>query len=64
MRWRRVMPKRHLDPARWLCSSPRPEDLRGIAGVLGIRYRALSDGEFNHTTSRTPGRERTRAGPN
>lgn len=47
----RVMQERHLDPAGWLLLQPRPEDLRGIAGVLGIRYRALSDGEFNHTTS-------------
>lgn len=46
-----VMQERHLDPAGWLLLQPRSEDLRGIAGVLGIRYRALSDGEFNHTTS-------------
>jgi len=46
-----VMRERHLDPAGWLLLEPRPEDVRGIAGVLGIRYRALSDGEFNHTTS-------------
>lgn len=46
-----VMQERHLDPAGWLLLQPRPEDLRGIAGVLGIRYRALTDGEFNHTTS-------------
>ena len=25
------------------------EDVRAIAGVLGVRYRVLADGEFNHT---------------
>ena len=25
--------------------------MREIAGVLGIRYRALADGEFNHTSA-------------
>ena len=24
--------------------------MRAIAGLLGIRYRALADGDFNHTT--------------
>lgn len=47
----RVMVERHLDSAGWQLLRPRTEDLRGIAGVLGIRYRSLSDGEFNHTTS-------------
>jgi len=43
--------ERHLDSSSWLLVSPRPDDLRGLAGVLGIRYRALADGEFNHTTT-------------
>lgn len=25
-------------------------DVRKIAGVLGVQYRALSNGEFNHST--------------
>jgi protein SCO1/2 len=29
---------------------PDPGDLRTIAGVFGVRYKKLSDGEFNHTT--------------
>ena len=24
--------------------------MRAVAGVLGIRYRQLADGEFNHTS--------------
>ncbi len=43
--------KRKLDPARWTLASPAQADVRKIAGVLGIRYRALADGEFNHTSA-------------
>jgi len=43
--------KRKLDPARWSLASPRANDVRGVAGVLGVRYRQLADGEFNHTSA-------------
>jgi protein SCO1/2 len=43
--------KRGLDPARWSLASPRPGDVRSVAGVLGVRYRQLADGEFNHTSA-------------
>lgn len=46
-----VAKQRKLDPSRWLLVAPRPGDVRGLAGVLGIRYRALADGEFNHTSA-------------
>lgn len=46
-----VATKRKLDPARWTLASPAQADVRKIAGVLGIRYRALADGEFNHTSA-------------
>jgi len=46
-----VMSQRRLDAARWMLLRPDGENLRGLAGVLGIRYRALADKEFNHTTS-------------
>lgn len=46
-----VAKKRKLDPVRWTLASPRPGDVREVAGVLGIRYRALADGEFNHTSA-------------
>ena len=45
-----VVTKRKLDPARWTLASPRANDVRAVAGVLGVRYRALADGEFNHTS--------------
>lgn len=47
----RLMTERRLDAAHWQLLQPRPDDLRALAGVLGIRYRLLADGEFNHTTS-------------
>ncbi len=47
----RLMVERKLDATRWTLLRPDPADLRAIAGVLGIRYRELADGEFNHTTA-------------
>ncbi len=41
--------KRQLDLTRWTLAQPRPEDLRAIAGVLGVRFRPLASGEVNHT---------------
>ncbi|MGV8940987.1 MAG: SCO family protein [Lysobacter sp.] len=46
-----VADKRKLDPSRWTLASPPASDVRAVAGVLGIRYRALADGEFNHTSA-------------
>ena len=46
----RMRQDRDLDPVRWTLARPQPQDVRAIAGLLGIRYRALTDGEFNHTT--------------
>ncbi|MEO8366395.1 MAG: SCO family protein, partial [Pseudoxanthomonas sp.] len=46
-----IVNKRKLDRARWTLASPAPGDVREIAGVLGVRYRALADGEFNHTSA-------------
>ncbi|MFP5373353.1 MAG: SCO family protein [Gammaproteobacteria bacterium] len=46
-----VADARKLDPARWTLASLPPEDVRAVAGILGIRYRALVDGGFNHTSA-------------
>lgn len=43
--------KRRLDLARWSLLRPAEGDVRTLAGVLGIRYRALANGEFNHTSA-------------
>lgn len=46
-----VVRERHVDDARWTLASPQPNDVRGAAGILDIRYRQLSNGEFNHTSA-------------
>lgn len=45
-----VADKRRLDPARWVLAAPPAAQVRRVAGVLGIRYRQLADGEFNDTS--------------
>lgn len=47
----KVVGQRKLDTARWTLASPPKDAVRSVAGVLGIRYRALADGEFNHTSA-------------
>lgn len=47
----KVQRERHLDPATWLLLQPDEGDVRTLAAILGVRYRALADGEFNHTTT-------------
>ena len=46
-----VVAQRKLDTSRWTLASPRPDDVRQVAGVLGVRFRQLADGEFNHTSA-------------
>lgn len=46
-----VASKRRLDPAHWSLASPKPGEVRSVAGVLGVRYRELADGNFNHTSA-------------
>lgn len=45
-----TMQRHHVDDSRWSMVRPEPADLRTIAGVFGVRYKQLPDGEFNHTT--------------
>lgn len=47
----RVAEKRRLDPQRWTLARTGSDDVRRLAALLGVRYRALSDGEFNHTSA-------------
>lgn len=46
-----IVDKRKLDTARWTLASPPQGDVRAVAGVLGVRFRELADGEFNHTSA-------------
>ena len=47
---RETMERHNVDSSRWSLVRPQPADLRTIAGVFGVRYKQLADGEFNHTT--------------
>lgn len=46
-----VADKRKLDGGRWTLLAPQADDVRGIAAVLGVRYRQLADGQFNHSST-------------
>lgn len=41
---------RDLSPAQWTLARTDATSARKIAATLGIQYRLLSDGEYNHTT--------------
>ncbi|MBO9718270.1 MAG: SCO family protein [Pseudoxanthomonas sp.] len=46
-----VVKERGLDTRHWTLASPPPDQVRSVANVLGVRYRKLDDGEFNHTSA-------------
>lgn len=45
-----VAKERGLDGTRWSLASPDAKAVRAAAGVLGVRYRQLANGDFNHTS--------------
>ena len=45
-----VADKRELDAPHWTLARTDANSVRKIAATLGIQYRLLADGEFNHTT--------------
>ena len=48
---RAVTDKRHLDTSRWTLARTDKTDVRKLAALLGVRYRALANGDFNHTSA-------------
>jgi len=42
--------ERHLERATWSLARTDPAGTRKLAALLGIRYRQLADGDFNHTS--------------
>ena len=48
---KKVAEQRKLDTTRWTLASPPAGEVRAVAGVLGIRFRLLADGEFNHSSA-------------
>lgn len=57
---------RHHIGDGWVFARTTPEKTRSLAAVLGIKYKALPDGMFNHTSAiillDSEGREITRSG--
>jgi protein SCO1/2 len=45
-----VVKKQKVDDTRWALARADSDDVRKLAAVLGIRFRQLPDGEFNHST--------------
>lgn len=49
----KVAAQRKLDPARWRLARTGAGEVRQLAALLGVRYRPLADGGFNHTSQVT-----------
>jgi len=47
---RETLERHSVDAGRWSMVRSQPGDVRTIAGVFGIKYKQLPDGEFNHST--------------
>lgn len=47
---KKIATQRRVPATGWTLASPPQADVRKVAGVLGVRYRQLADGEFNHTS--------------
>jgi protein SCO1/2 len=41
---------RGVDGEHWLLAAPPAAKVREVAGVLGVRYKQLPDGDFNHSS--------------
>lgn len=46
-----VAKKRSLDRTRWTLARADANGVRKLAALLGVRYRRLQNGEFNHTSA-------------
>lgn len=42
--------ERHIDEARWMLARTSEDKVRELAAVLGIKYKQLPDGGFNHSS--------------
>jgi protein SCO1/2 len=47
---RKLTELRRLDTARWTLARADAQTVREIAALLGVQYRQLPGGEFNHST--------------
>lgn len=46
-----VADKRKLDGAHWTLARTDERAVRKLAALLGVRYRVLANGDFNHTSA-------------
>jgi len=42
--------ERHVDTSRWTLARTDASGVRKLAAVLGVQYRAIENGDFNHST--------------
>ena len=42
--------ERHVDTSRWTLARTAAAGVRKLAAVLGVQYRAIENGDFNHST--------------
>jgi protein SCO1/2 len=47
---RQIAKQRRIDTSRWTLAHADSEAVRDIAALLGVQYRKLPGGEFNHST--------------
>ncbi|MBD3649700.1 MAG: SCO family protein [Pseudomonadales bacterium] len=47
---RELVDRHQVDTDRWTFATPIAGGVRKVAAVLGVKYRKLPDGEFNHST--------------
>ncbi len=47
----RMKAERGMDPARWTLANASDDDARDLAGVLGIHFRKLDNGQFFHSSA-------------
>ena len=47
---RRFADAHKADPSRWVVARAEENEVRNLAAVLGIRYRELDNGVFNHSS--------------
>jgi protein SCO1/2 len=50
-RLQQVFRKRKLDAASWTLARAEPADVRKMAALLDIQYRALANGDVNHSST-------------
>lgn len=48
---KRVAKEREVDESHWTLARTEEANVRKLAALLGVQYKALANGDFNHTTT-------------